>query len=268
MGRLYDPTKSEVLQASTTAIAILRRLGYKSCLVGGVACMLYGNNRVPSVRPLAMPYMYIFSLAEHIAERRPCRSDHHGVSRNPEGADCRRGSQLLHRSGEDARHDALRALVPLLAPPQLRSQHHSLERYGYTLRSLAPHRARRGPARDASRRRALAQASGVAGPLRFGAGICKPKTTRRRCGHSADAPRGAHMPYASRKRGLAPRHDSHRGARASGLVSRVARRYGPRMAEVRYVMILGALSIEGVSLFPFESDIFVYAAVSCIVCDI
>lgn len=82
MVRRYEPTKSEVLQAATAAIATLGRLGYKSCLVGGVACALYGNSRVPGVSNIAVLPITRTEDSVNIG-RRSRRSDLWNLAREP-----------------------------------------------------------------------------------------------------------------------------------------------------------------------------------------
>jgi len=41
---------SDVMAAASVAIATLTDIGLTACFVGGVACKLYGNVRLPQVR--------------------------------------------------------------------------------------------------------------------------------------------------------------------------------------------------------------------------
>jgi hypothetical protein len=50
---------ASVWNAAEVAIQTLRSIGLKDvCFVGGVACALYGNTRLPNVRALPVPRVY------------------------------------------------------------------------------------------------------------------------------------------------------------------------------------------------------------------
>ena len=44
------PTAAEVRQAAQAAVQIFGSHGLSCCLVGGMACLLFGNSRTPTVR--------------------------------------------------------------------------------------------------------------------------------------------------------------------------------------------------------------------------
>lgn len=48
MSRYGTPTKDEVTRVASEAISIFAKHKYSCCLVGGLACMLFGNSRTPN----------------------------------------------------------------------------------------------------------------------------------------------------------------------------------------------------------------------------
>ena len=44
----------EVSDVASVAIVTLNQIGITACFVGGMACKLYGNDRIPGVRPATL----------------------------------------------------------------------------------------------------------------------------------------------------------------------------------------------------------------------
>ncbi|EKM57339.1 uncharacterized protein PHACADRAFT_255051 [Phanerochaete carnosa HHB-10118-sp] len=99
----YSPTKAEVLEAARSAISIFASYGLSCCLVGGVGCTLFGNERDPNV-------LFIVALCRPSTEqstgRGPRCYELGSRSGVPEkDASRSRGLSILHRSRAYAGRD-------------------------------------------------------------------------------------------------------------------------------------------------------------------
>lgn len=60
---------SDVSAAATAAIATLEQIGVTACFVGGMACKLYGNDRIPGVRALSLSELVLLFVVGTFAYR-------------------------------------------------------------------------------------------------------------------------------------------------------------------------------------------------------